>query len=68
MILNNQPSALAAQTGGYGLDLMNMNYSPAMYNYFNPGYTANAQQSQNPTTVSAYHQQMLSAQQMNNFG
>lgn len=57
-------------TGGYGLDLMNMNYSPAMYNYFNQGYTANGatQQQQNPA-VSAYHQQMLSAQQqMNSFG
>jgi hypothetical protein len=56
-------------TGGYGLDLMNMNYSPAMYNYFNQGYSANgATQQQNPA-VSAYHQQMLSAQQqVNNFG
>ncbi|KAI6192420.1 High mobility group box domain-containing protein [Aphelenchoides bicaudatus] len=56
--------------GGYGLDLMNMNYSPAMYNYFNQGYAANGstQQQQNPA-VTAYHQQMLSAQQqINNFG
>lgn len=67
------PPANPSPTGGYNLDLMQMNYSPAMYNYFNQSQYSSAvtnagQQPQSPA-LGAYQQHMLNAQQqVNGFG
>jgi hypothetical protein len=51
---------------------MHMNYAPAMYNYFNNQnqYSSVATANQQPQSpaLGAYHQQMLSAQQVGGFG